>query len=174
MLQDEVREKLKLKMQEIVTELAERAGFRQTLAVKIDEDFRPTLHECTANGPIVSSGGFQVIMALAMRLALMNLGKIRGVLLLDEPFVNVDEQWRKGFLDLLKQKRWGVDQVVEISSLVRSDHTTGASPDGDDSRGNSSSDRETVHTVCLSNGESVISDARYVSRDRSMLNFGST
>ena len=161
--EDKVRSDLAKTMNEIVTALTQSDNSRPQFAVNIDEDFKPTLHEHNGQGPTVSSGGLDVILALAMRLALMRLVKdkhdtgspIGGVLILDEPFGNVDTRWRKGLLNLLEQERWRVDQVVEISSWDRADDATEV-PRRDDNSGHSGSEGEVVYTVTLVNGKSEV------------------
>ena len=49
-----------------------------------------------------------------------------------------------------------MNQVVEISSWDRAGSATWASPRDDDSRGNPNSEGETVYTVSLANGQSVV------------------
>lgn len=159
--EDDVRSQLEERMNEIVKKLVRGEDSRPPLSVSIDAGFRPTLHEEDGNGPRVSSGGLDVVVALAMRLALMRLvsekyGRRRspmgGVFILDEPFGNVDARWREKFLDLLTRDEWRVDQVVEISSWDRH---------GDDSQQRSGSTEgwdKTVYTVSLANGRSVVTE----------------
>ena len=159
--EDDVRSHLEEQMNEIVTELIRGEDSQPPLSVSIDEGFRPTVHEQDRNGPRVSSGGLDVVVALAMRLALMRLVNDRhgprrspmgGVFILDEPFGNVDRRWREKFLNLLTRDEWRVNQVVEISSWDRHD---------DDSRKRSGSAEgweKTVYTVSLANGRSVVTE----------------
>ena len=147
--EEKVRSDLDQKMNEIWKRLTPDDNPRRPLSVSIDKDFKPTLHEHNGKGPIVSSAGLDVMVALAMRLALTSLVKEKhnsakdfigggGVLILDEPFGSVDAQWRKGLFDLLKTDEWGVTQVVDITSWDRA---------GEKER------EETVYTVNLANGE---------------------
>ena len=130
---EEVRANLEQMTNDIVERLIRDDVTRRPLKVSIDSDFKPILYEHYGRGPRVSSGGLDVI-ALAMRLALMRLvkekhnpdrGSIGGVLILDEPFGNVDPQRRGRLLKLLKTGEWRVSQVVEISSWHRDGGSTG-------------------------------------------------
>ena len=166
--EEEVRSGLEGRMNEIVTTLTRGEDFRRPLSVSISEDFRPTLHEDNGKGPTVSSGGLDVVVALAMRLALMRLvaekhdphaSPLGGVFILDEPFGNVDARWREKFLDLLKSGEWCVNQIVEISSWDRTRDATKARRRNDDSQETSGFEREggeTIYTVRMANGESVV------------------
>ena len=166
--EEEVRSGLEGRMNEIVTTLTRGEDSRRPLSVSISEDFRPTLHEQDGKGPMVSSGGLDVVVALAMRLALMRLvaekhdphaSPLGGVFILDEPFGNVDAQWREKFLDLLKSGEWCVNQIVEVSSWDRTRDATKARRRNDDSQETSGFEREggeTIYTVRMANGESVV------------------
>ena len=168
--EEEVRTGLEGRMNEIVTKLTQGEDSRRPLSVSISEDFRPTLHEDNGKGPTVSSGGLDVVVALAMRLALMRLvaekhdphaSPLGGVFILDEPFGNVDARWREKFLDLLKSGEWCVNQIVEISSWDRTTDTTKARRRNDDSQETSGFEREggeTIYTVRMANGESVVTE----------------
>lgn len=138
--EDDVRSRLETTMDEIVKRLA--GSSQPPLAVSVDKDFKPTLHERNRDGPEVRAGGLDVMVALAMRLALVRLmreqrperGSICDLLILDEPFGNVDSPRAKRFLELLLQdKEW---QVLEIASASRVEHPETA----------------TVCTVCVEDG----------------------
>ena len=117
--EDAERSRLEKKMDEIVKKLT--GGSRRPFAVSVDEDFKPTLHEGDRDGPEKKSGGLDDMVALAMRLALVErmkekrpLGPICDLVILDEPFGNVDVPRAKGFLErLLEDKE---RQVLEIGS----------------------------------------------------------
>ena len=138
--EDEVRSRLEEKMDEIVKKLADSS--QSPLAVSVDKYFKPTLHEWDRDGPEKRSGGLDVMVALVMRLALVRLmreqrperGPICDLVILDEPFANVDSPRAKRFLELLlKDEEW---QVLEIGSASRVEN-----PDG-----------TTVCTVCVEDG----------------------
>lgn len=125
--EDEVRSRLEKKMDEIVKKLTYSS--QPPLAVSVDKHFKPTLHERDRDGPEVSSGGLDVMVALAMRLALVDLmreqrperGSICDLVILDEPFGNVDSPRAKKFLELLLNDE--ERQVLEIGSASRVEHT---------------------------------------------------
>ena len=129
--EEKVRSELANKMTDIVKTLICDGGSRPPLAVSVDDNFKPTLHEHDASGPEVSSGGLDVIVALAMRLALLNImkdrrgsakGFIGNTIILDEPFSNVDSRRAERFLKLLLgDGKWRVNQVLEIGSVSRLD-----------------------------------------------------
>ena len=138
--EDEVRSRLESTMNGIVRKLGDSS--QPPLAVSVDKDFKPTLHERDRDGPEVRAGGLDVMVALAMRLALVGLmreqrterGSICDLLILDEPFGNVDSPRAKRFLELLlKDEEW---RVLEIASASRVEHP----------------DTATVCTVCVEDG----------------------
>ena len=137
--EDDERSRLETEMNEIVKELGDDS--QPPLAVRVDRDFKPTLHERDRDGPEVRSGGLDVMVALAMRLALVRRmreqrparGSICDLLILDEPFGNVDSPRAERFLELLLKNGW---QVLEIASASRVEHP----------------DPATVCTVCVEDG----------------------
>ena len=167
---EEVRANLEQMTNDIVERLIRDDGTQRPFKVTIDSDFKPILHEDNGRSPRVSSGGLDVIVALAMRLALMRLvtekrgqdrGSIGGVLILDEPFGSVDPQWREGLLKLLKTGEWRVSQVVEISSWHRDGGPQEAPGNEVDSRGHTGSDgleEERVYTVGLADGSATVTE----------------
>ena len=167
---EEVRANLEQMTNDIVEKLIRDDVTRRPLKVSIDSDFKPILYEHYGRGPRVSSGGLDVI-ALAMRLALMRLvkkkhnpdsGSIGGVLILDEPFGNVDPQRRGRLLKLLKTGEWRVSQVVEISSWHRDGGPQEAPGHEGDSRGHTGSnglEEERVYTVRLADGSSTVTES---------------
>ena len=138
--EDEVRSRLEEKMDEIVKKLADSS--QSPLAVNVDKDFKPTLHDRERDGPEVRTGGLDAMVALAMRLALVGLmkeqrpelGSICDLVILDEPFGNVDLPRAKRFLELLLKDE--ERQVLEIGSANLVEHP----------------DSTTVCTVCVEDG----------------------
>lgn len=138
--EDEVRSRLETMMDEIVKKLGDSS--QPLLAVSVDKDFRPTLHDWDRDGPEVRAGGLDVMVALAMRLALVRLvreqrperGSICDLLIIDEPFGNVDSPRAKRFLELLLEDE--ERQVLEIASASRVEHP----------------DTATVCTICVEDG----------------------
>ena len=124
--EDDVRSRLEERMDDIVKELTDRS--HPPLAVSVDKHFRPTLHKRDRDGPVMRSGGLDVMVALAMRLALVRLirerrgkpGSICDLVILDEPFGNVDSPRAERFLDLLLKDE--ELRVLEISSASRVEH----------------------------------------------------
>ena len=124
--EDDVRSRLEGKMDKIVKELTD--GSEPRLAVSVNKNFKPTLHERDRDGPEVSSGGLDVMVALAMRLALVGLmreqgferGSVCDLVVLDEPFGNVDPPRAKRFLELLLNDE--ERRVLEIGSASRVQH----------------------------------------------------
>ena len=142
--EDDVRSRLETEMDKIVNELGDCS--QPPLVVSVDKDFKPTLHERDRDGPEVRSGGLDVMVALAMRLALVGLmreqrpepGSICDLLMLDEPFGNVDSPRAKRFLELLLKNE--KCQVLEIASASRVEHPETA----------------TVCTVCVKDGTATV------------------
>ena len=138
--EDDERSRLETTMDEIVKKLGDSS--QPPLAVSVDKDFKPTLHEWDRYGPEVRAGGLDVMVALAMRLALVGRmmeqrperGSICDLLILDEPFGNVDSPRAKRFLELLLKDE--KTQVLEIASASRVEHP----------------DTATVCTVCVEDG----------------------
>lgn len=138
--EDDERSRLEATMDEIVKKLGDSS--QPPLAVSVDKDFKPTLHEGDRDGPEVRAGGLDVMVALAMRLALVRRmreqrperGSICDLLILDEPFGNVDSPRAKQFLKLLLEDE--ERQVLEIASASRVEHP----------------DTATVCTVCVEDG----------------------
>ena len=132
--EEKVRSKLEERMGEIVKKLTCGDSSRPPLAVSVDKDFKPTLHEGDRNGPEVSAGGLNVMVALAMRLALLGhmreqrpeRGSICDLVILDEPFGNVDSRRAKRFLELLLKDEKAVQQVLEIGSASPVEYTGSA------------------------------------------------
>ena len=121
--EEKVRSELANTMTEIVKNLVREGGSQPTFVVSVNEDFKPTLHEHDQDGPKASSGGLNVMIALAMRLALLKMMKKRSIsgkdsssatIILDEPFGNVDSKRAKRFRELLIEDTEG--QVLEIAS----------------------------------------------------------
>ena len=124
--EDDERSRLEATMDEIVKKLGDSS--QPPLAVSVDKDFKPTLHEGDRDGPEVRAGGLDVMVALAMRLALVRRmreqrperGSICDLLILDEPFGNVDSPRAKRFLELLLEDE--TRQVLEIASASHVEH----------------------------------------------------
>ena len=124
--EDEVRSRLEEKMDAIVRKLTDSS--EPPLVVSVDEYFKPTLHKWNREGPEERSGGRNVMVALAMRLALVGLmreqhseqASICDLVILDEPFGNVDSPRAKRFLKLLLEDE--ERQVLEIASASRVEH----------------------------------------------------
>lgn len=138
--EDDERSRLETRMDEIVKKLGDSS--QPPLAVSVDKDFKSTLHEWDRDGPEVRAGGLDVMVALAMRLALVGRmrekrperGSICDLLILDEPFGNVDSPRAKGFLELLLKDE--ERQVLEIASASHVEHP----------------DTTMVCTVCVEDG----------------------
>ena len=143
--EEKVRSELEGTMEELVRKLTCGDSSRPPLAVSVDKDFKPTLHEGDRSGAPVSSPGLDDMVALAMRLALLSLvrkkrpepGSICDLVILDEPFGNVDSTTAVRFLELLlEDEKWRVRQVLEIGSGSVVEH----------------GDSTTVCTVCVEDG----------------------
>ena len=121
--EEKVRSELANTMTQIVKILVREGDSQPTFVVSVNEDFKPTLHEHDQDGPKVSSGGLNVMIALTMRLALLKMMKKRSIsgkdsssatIILDEPFGNVDSKRAERFRELLiEDTEW---QVLEIAS----------------------------------------------------------
>ena len=148
--EDDVRSCLETAMDGILKALA--VNSQLPLAISVDRHFKPTLHERDRKGPVISSGGLDVIVALAMRLALVKLMKERhpkqhsicNLLIFDESFANVDSQWLTRFRELLTDEllRDKELHVLEIGS---------ASPEGQ-------MEELTVCTVHVADGNATVDE----------------
>ena len=148
-IEEKVRSDLEQKMDEVVKYLTCGDSSRPPLAVSVDKDFKPTLHENDSSGSEVYSPGLNAIVALAMRLALLRLkkkhcpdaGSVGDLVILDEAFANVDSSRAEAFHKLLlEDDQWAVNQVLEIGSASRADYTSS----------------EAVCTVRLDDGNTVV------------------
>lgn len=129
--EEKVRSDLEQKMDEVVKYLTRGDSSRPPLAVSVDKDFKPTLHENDSSGSEVYSPGLNAIVALAMRLALLRLKKkqrpdagfVGELVILDEAFANVDSSRAEAFRKLLLEDQRAVSQVLEIGSASRAGYS---------------------------------------------------
>ena len=122
---DNIRNEIKESVKQTFKTLTEKGFLHQSDSIDVGEDFEPTLYETSQRSKKISSGGIDVISSLIMRLAVFQVMSRHkesstepptGLVLLDEPFGNVQSEWIQEFRTVLKQEQWKKTQVIEVSS----------------------------------------------------------